>query len=268
MSLSRPQAKNPATRFMSWKGGAEDIGTKDKPKFVGGQLTWYDKASEENKEVALPFTFIVLDELNTITGFSEGDHSGFWSNEVRDLQTGELIVRTKAGIRARGLYGQISDSIKSKGAKYAKSVYIAFKDETGELVIGNIKFTGASLTAWIEFEKRYNVEKCAVTITDKPQLGKKGRTTYFMPVFEAINMNENTKTEARNLDDELQAYLDSYLLRKPDVDAGTTVVEDDDNDEDIHNVKGLDDVGEVEIEDVDEPTDESPKQSNVKDVSF
>lgn len=213
MSLSNPQIKNPATRFMQWRGGADG----------GGKITWYSKEDSQEYEVDLPFRFTVLDELHTITGYSEKDRSGFWSNEVRDLKD-ELVVRTKAGIVAKGAYSNISDGIKSKGAKYAKSVYIAFKDEEGELVIGNIKFSGASLTAWIEFQKKFDVSVAAVKI-DGGKKAKKGATVYYIPVIEGMNLNEQTKKEAIKLDEELQRFLNTYMTRKPDAE---DVVEDDD----------------------------------------
>lgn len=237
MSRSNPTQKNPATRFFQWRGGEDG----------GGRVTWYDKEEEQEKEMALPFTFIVLDELNTITGFSEKDHSGFWSNEVRDLSKGVLTVRTKAGIKARGTYANISDGIKSQGAKYAKSVYIAFKDETGELVLGNIKIAGAALTAWIEFQKKFDVMQCAVMITDEPKKGKKGSNTYFIPVFEARQVGEAAENAAKKLDQQLQQYLGSYLTRKPDEE------EDDETEvvDDPFTPEATPDKEELEIEDLD-----------------
>lgn len=249
MSLSNPQAKNPATRFMQWRGGNEG----------GGRVTWYDKEAEEEKEVALPFSFIVLDELSTITGFSESDHSGFWSNEVRNLQRESLVVRTSAGIRARGRYSDISDEIKSKGAKYAKSVYIAFKDEQGELQIGNIKIAGAAMTAWIDFQKKFDVSKCAVFITETPKRAKKGSNYYYVPVFEGQNMSEATKQEAVKLDEELQQYLNNYFQRKPDLEPqGAEEVDDgpeDDGKTDTPTPAEQPKADDVEIEDLDKTED-------------
>lgn len=205
MSRSNPTAKNPATRFMRWAGGEKG----------GGRVTYYDKEAEQEKEVALPFSFLVLDELNTITGFSESDRSSFWANEVRNMQKSEFVVKTGAGVKARGKYADLAD-VRSKGAKYAKSMYIAFKDDEGELAIGNLKLFGAALTAWIDFNKAYDPYKCAVTITDTPKQGKKGSTTFFSPVFEARKIDQSTNAQAEKLDEELQVYLKGYLNREPD----------------------------------------------------
>lgn len=263
MSLSNPQVKNPATRFMQWRGGEDG----------GGRVTWYDKEAEEEKEMKLPFSFIVLDELTTITGFSEKDHSGFWSNEVRNTMTDELVVRTKAGIVARGLYGKISESIKAKGAKYATSVYIAFKDESGELVIGNFKVAGAALTAWIEFKKKFDVSQCAVYLNDKPKKGKKGSTTYFIPVFEGQELGDATKKAAIRLDEDLQRYLNTYLSRKPDIEETVDTDDDDIEIEDIHDIEGLDKPAEPETPAEAPAPAAAPKETgdktiNLKDVPF
>lgn len=225
MSLINPNVKNPATRFMQWRGGEDG----------GGRITWYSKEDEQEYEVDLPFSFIVLDEMHTISGFNEKEHAGFWSNEVKSLKD-PLTVKTKSGTVATGLYADISDGIKAKGAKYTKSVYIAFKNEEGELAIGNIKIAGAALTSWIEFQKKYNVEECAVMVGDKPKKAKKGSTTYFIPVFEGQKLGESTKKAAVALGYELQKFLDSYFSRSPEDEKqyATTVdeIEDQDDDED------------------------------------
>lgn len=279
MSLSNPQLKNPATRFMQWRGGAENVGSKAEPEYEGGRVTYYDKEDQQEYEVDLPLRFTVLDELHTITGYSEKDRCGFWSNEVRDLKD-KLVVRTKAGIVAQGAYGNISDGIKSKGAKYAKSVYIAFKDESGELVIGNIKFSGASLTAWIEFQKKFDVSVAAVSIEKNPDVKTKGKTKYFIPALDGLNLNAQTKKEAIKLDEELQRYLNTYFSQKPSDDDGGLVEEDDEPENDTYNVKGIDssaDEDEIEEDDEEEETPApAPKKKaaakkadvNISDVEF
>jgi hypothetical protein len=264
MSRSNPTAKNPATRFFKWAGGFDG----------GGQLTWYDKEAEQEKSMKLPFTFLVLDELNTITGFSEADHGGFWSNEVRNLTTDDLIVRTSSGIKARGLYGQISEGIKAKGAKYAKSVYIAFKDEAGELVIGNIKVSGAALTAWIEFNKKFDVYKCAV-ILEGAKEAKKGANKYFVPIFDGRNVSEATNQEAAHLDETLQAYLSNYMARKPEV-SDSEVVDDGPKEVEIEELPPAEEESVEEVTAAPKPAakasaktaPEEDDQVNLKDVPF
>lgn len=254
MSRSNPTAKNPAERFIQWRGGAENVGSKIDPTWEGGKLTYYDRDTEKEVEIKLPFSFLVLDELSTITGYSEPQRSGFWSNEVRSLTTDPFIVKNKAGVVATGLYGTISDRIKSEGAKYAKSVYIAFKNDEGELAIGNIKIAGAALNAWIEFQKKFNVMECAVYISDEPKLEKKGSNHYFSPVFEGQKASTESAKAATALDEVLQNYLGNYLSRKSDIDEAVPVAQDDVEIEDLPDK-------EEESADEAEPVAEPAKQS-------
>lgn len=197
MSRSNPTPTNPAKRFFSWKGST-------------GKLVYWDKEKEAEVEVKLPFSFFVLDQLATVTGFCEPDGSSYWSNEVRSVAKEELTVRTSNGTKAIGLYKDLAD-VRSKGAKYAKSIYIAYMDtQNGELTIGNIKASGAALTAWIEFSNNHIVMNGKVSITGSTQ-EKKGATTYFVPTFEWSHSEKEEDEIAITLDKELQIYLSQYL---------------------------------------------------------
>lgn len=195
MSRSNPIPTNPAKRFFKWSGSK-------------GKLVWYDKEQQSEVEVTLPFTFLVLDQLATITGYCEQDGSGYWSNEVRSVAKEEFTVRTSKGTKQAGLYKDLAD-VRSKGAKYAKSIYIAYK-ESDEYVIGNIKASGAALTAWIELSDRYVVLNGKVSLTGATQ-AKKGATDYFIPTFEWSNSDSDEDEIAKSLDKELQIYLSQYL---------------------------------------------------------
>lgn len=203
MSRSNPTTKNPAVKFFSWSGST-------------GELVHYDKELEKRVSQKLPFTFIVLDELNTITGFSDEDTSSYWSNEVRNIKNDELIVKTSKGTRATGKYDELTE-VRSKGAKYAKSVYIAYQDG-GHKVIANFKVYGAALTSWIDFTKKANIYQVAVTVAGKEE-AKKGTTTYFTPVFESKTITQEENEEAVALDRELQTYLNQYFAIKEDDEA-------------------------------------------------
>lgn len=288
MSRLHPTIKNPATRFMQWRGGSED--TKNEEGNViheGGRIAYYDKESKEEIDVPLPFSFLVLDELTTLTGFNDTQQAGYWSNEVRD-STGILVARTKQGIQARGTYQQIKEQ-GLNGLKFAQSVYVAFKDDTGELQIGNFKLSGAAFSAWVDFKKQFNVEECAVCITDKPKLAKKGKNYYFKPVFEGQNVNATTEAEALKLAEVLDQYLNTYMQRKPEEDNVDAIDEEDEptyattaaglaaqgqskSDTEQHEEK-------VEVEDLDKtntetmpaetkPESDAKKLKPLKDVAF
>lgn len=202
MSRSRPIETNPATRFFRWNGG-------------DGSLEYYDKEKKQNIEVPLPFEFLVVDELATITGYCEPDESGYWSNEVRSVAREPFTVKTAKGTKETGFYRDLTD-VRSKGAKYAKSVYIVFF-ENDEAMLGNLKVTGAALTPWIELAKTCKVEngKVAIIGADEQRKGSEKRPiVYFVPTFEYQHSTGIEDRVAMELDKKLQAYLDTYLQAK------------------------------------------------------
>lgn len=197
MSLSQPNNTNtnPATKFLNW--------SSDESKFK-----YWDKEKSENVYLDLPFKFIKLDILSTITGYSDKDNSGFFGNEVRSTKVEPFTVRTKAGIKMEGLWSDIGDELKAQGGKFAASVYIALYNEKNELELCNVKFYGSSITQWINFIKENKGIGIQVTGSNKE---KKGRTEYFTPVFEPLEVSEEDKQKAIELDKQLQVYLNSYF---------------------------------------------------------
>jgi hypothetical protein len=200
MSRSNPTLENPAKRFFTWKGGA-------------GKLVWYDKEAKQEVEVKQPFSFMVLDQLATITGYDDKDESGYWSNEVRSVAKEPFTVKTAKGIKEVGLYKDLA--VRKWGAKYAKSIYIAYKE--GDVwVIGNLKASGAALTAWIEFGRKYNPNEGKVAIVASEE-ATKGATKYHIPVFEWSASDSNENDIAIGLDQTLQTYLNQYLTARRNV---------------------------------------------------
>lgn len=193
---------NPAKFFYEW------VGSK-------GCLKYFDKSKGEKGEqvfVQLPFTFLVLDRLSTIKGFSDADQSGFWSNEIRDIKKERFTVRTKKGIVATDYYSNLSPVL-NEGACYSQSVYIAVKDDKGEFQICNFAIHGSAIGEWINLCKGKDIYKYAVTIASAAPM-KKGVTNYFIPVFKlSQNVSPDTETKAVELDKQLQEYLSAYFNR-------------------------------------------------------
>lgn len=211
MSLSQERPTNPATYFLELKGG---------------KVSYYDKETQQNVEVPTPFEFIVLDQLATVKGWSDADESGYWSNEVRSVANDDLTVRTSKGIKESGLWRDIKSSPNLAGAKYNASVYIAHKSKDG-LVISNLSLKGAALNAWIESRG-----SSAKVIISGWEDGKKGAVSYKIPVFESAPITDEEKSEAIELDKELQSYLSGYFSRS-DEKPQTKDVAPDDIDDDI-----------------------------------
>jgi hypothetical protein len=198
MSLSSPTLQNPAQHYFEWKGGK-------------GELQFYDKEKGQSITVPTPFSFIVLDQLHTITGYDKQAESGFWANEVRDIRRDDLTVRTKRGVQYVGPYKSEQGIVQMpKGASYTKSVYVAHKNKAGELIMGNIKFSGSSLSAWIEFTKTTNVT------TGRIVMAKGAKQTssvgdFYPPTFKWEKWDDDEYQAAIKLDQALQDYLSQSL---------------------------------------------------------
>jgi hypothetical protein len=224
--LDDDRPTNPAQHFIKVKNGA---------------LSYYDKEAGENVEVPTPLKFIVLDQFGTVKGWSDADESGFWSNEVKRIGSDTVNVRTKAGLKASGVWKDIKGKPELAGAKYNSSIYIAAPGRDG-LEIQNLAFTGAALNAWIEFTKANDVRKNSVTLSEWAD-AKKGSVKYKVPVFTAAPMEDGEKEEAVELAKQLREYHNEYFsnnhTEEAQPDGGKDVViEDIDEDEPIN----LDDI--------------------------
>lgn len=196
MSISSPKLKNPAAKFIEFKGDR-------------GAFCYYDKELEKQVEMNLPMRFIVLDQLNTIVGFNESEKSGIFSNEVHSLTDEVLSVRFfKGGTLAKGTYENIRDKVIANGGKFCKVVYALLKGEELELVA--FKFSGAAFGAWLEFSKKVDLTSKGVQVCDEFVDGKKGSVKYKLPVFKPLVLPGEYIQKAIEMDLELQEYFQAY----------------------------------------------------------
>ena len=205
MSRSKPtQAEpNPATRWYEWNGET-------------GAVRYYDKEAKANVPVPLPFAFILLDTLSSVGGWNEASKSSIYSNEVRDTRTDVLVVKSfKGGVIDSGLYKDIKDHVTSKavGGQFISTCYIAYKAGS-TLLLGALRFKGAALGAWMEFQKAQRAELYtgAIVIHGYDE-GKKGRIIYRTPQFKTASISAESQQAAMDLDVSLQTYLEGYFAR-------------------------------------------------------
>lgn len=201
MSRSNPNEEliNPCKHFFQWDGGD------------GKGFKIYDKETKKNVITPLPFKFLVLDRLTTITGYNEPEKIGYYSNEIRDIKNDMLTVRSKNGIEATGTYEEIKAKLSAKGASYCQSVYIMFFVGK-EAVLGNIKMTGASLENWFSFCKENKIMEVGVQVKSANEK-KKGKVVYYEPVFSVLDIKPATNELAIEIDKPLQEYLKAYLAK-------------------------------------------------------
>jgi len=220
MSRSNPTAEkmsNPCKNWLTWDSTNKRFNKWDKEADNPESKTGKGK----NIPYPLPFQFLVLDTLTTITGHNKASNKPIICNEVRvwqDSKDGkekaqEMVIRVNGAEMARGKYHDIVGKV--QGAKFATSVYIAFFDSNKQLVLGNMKLDGSAVGAWIEKSdelKKQNkkIETCAFRVATTKE-GKNGNVTYNAPVFEEITVKPETDAKAVELDKLLQEYLQEYL---------------------------------------------------------
>jgi len=190
------QTVNPVERYFSWNG-AEDK----------GYISYWD--GEQEQKVDFPFVFLPLDMLSCITGYNPRSEESIYSNEVRNTQKEIMNVRMGKQTVAQGLYQDIKDSVVAKGGKYTSSVYIAYKDDSGELHVGNIKFKGSSLGPWIDLQKSGASLSSQAVIVKGAKLDQTGSINFNYPVFDTKDVSEETNKEADKLYEKVASYLES-----------------------------------------------------------
>jgi hypothetical protein len=206
MSRSAPtnMLVNPATKYLNWNSEK-------------GQFEYWDKENKKNVAVPLPISFLVLDQLATIKGFSDKHQGGMWSNEVKYLKEQKLKVVGKAKDGklfqiAEGLYPDIKETVVTAGGKYTRSLYTAMLNDKEEYEIVNFQLKGAAFSGWLDFEKdnRNTVLSDEIICKDFKR-EKKGATKYTIPIFSSQPASEEGNEAAMNLDIQLQEYLTAYF---------------------------------------------------------
>jgi len=206
--------EKPAEMYLEWK-------SDDK------SFSYYDKAQGKNITVD-PGKFLFLMDRSTIKGWSEADQSGIYSNEVKNLSTDDLNVRTFSGKAiASGKYADIKEAIAKAGGTFTKSIYAMMQDGT----IINFQLRGVSLRQWMDFtaKSRRRLPDEWITIASVEE-GKKGRVTFSFPNFEfsgSLNAKEGDLADQQY--NELKRKIDPSE-RIADNQADQEVIADDEID--------------------------------------
>lgn len=212
MSASNPRktgAKNPAIKFIRWKGGEEQ-----------GWFEYYDKDIVDPKlrNVRIELDrFLVLDkDLFSITGFIDETKTAIISNAVRGMDD-KIVVKSykdkKSAIVLSGTYAELRDEIRgSKIYKYTKEIYILFKGELCHLALA-----GTAFKSWIDTvepnSKHWNSWIGVVEVKE----GKKGIVKFNTPIFGVFEeAGEEDWNQVLHIDSTiLQPFLEEYLKREP-----------------------------------------------------
>lgn len=149
--------ESPCKKFLQWKTFRNEDG-----KIEGGSWSFWNKDTEKNENIELPFKFALLsDDCVTFKGYSEKRKQGVWSNEVI-LPTHEVKIRAKESVLLQFLlkdYKEKKGEIELTGAKYTKSVYIGVINSKKEWEIWNLQLSGSSLSGAVDRDNTSEEEK-------------------------------------------------------------------------------------------------------------
>ena len=217
MSRSNPTLKtpHPSTRWFEWKGG-DNSG-----------LQYYDKEKKETVPVALPFTFLLLEETGGVVGYNKKLKTGIRSNEIQ--QGGTLVVKYGNGATfASGHWMDIKDKVKGAGGKFSSNIYLAYKDGS-ELKIGVLRASGCALGPWFDFTKA-NREMVISPFDGKTELARiysgavvmkagkldeSGAVAFTPSTFAMVACSQESNLAALALSAKVDKYLAEYFKRAP-----------------------------------------------------
>lgn len=197
-------SEKPAAKYLEWASEQ-------------GKFKYYDKAKGENVLIDIP-RFMVLMQFHTVKGWQDSSQSSIYSNEVKQIGTQEIEVKSfKGGLIAKGIYKEIKDRIVQAGGHYVKSVYIMI--EGGE--VWNLQLKGAVVQEWGEVFNKCQTRFADEWITlDKVDKRKKGRVEYTVPVFKFDGVNSDSDAKAADaaydvLTDRLKIRDEERVAEKP-----------------------------------------------------
>jgi hypothetical protein len=223
-SRNQKLRENPVSKWYQWK---TQYDKNDNP--IGGTLMSYDKETEQNVAVELPFSVAMINDSGVcFKGYNEGLKEGVWSNEGMEKNHLIVLKNKSQGELMRfklGDYQKVKDEVNGHGAKYTKVLYCAVKNEkTGEFELIGITLSGAGLTGGVDQDNFDVSEKMHGYFNATKSIGKmklfthyltfkegaikkKGKSKFFVPVFE--QGQEVTEKENKQLI-ELNDVLDEY----------------------------------------------------------
>jgi hypothetical protein len=210
-------ASNPSQKFLQWK-------SNDKC------FEYYCKETKEKVKVELPFKFLVLDEMHTISGWNDATQSAIYSNEVKFISKEPMTVKPFKGNEiAKGLYKDIKEKVVSAGGHYVKSIYIMLED--GKLA--NLQLKGSAVQQWGEFTNKVrNRLPDEWVIVKSTKDGKKGSVKFSMPEFGFDkSLSESEMEMADDVFNTLETYLKAYLVKSEPV--VESVIDTDEPEDDL-----------------------------------
>lgn len=206
-TMYQNRVSDPANIILRWRA-------KD------GVFRLTDLFRSESMDIHPPLSFIVLDELQAIRGFSVKYNASIYSNMCRGNEPGYFKVRVGAGggndFPINGQWGVIKDKVKAEGGRWVKVIYALMKVKVGEMAlqetrIVKIELSGLALANYMQNIKNPYVGVVAVDGVNEVVKNQK----FYVPKFATKIINGKYKDEieeiAKQKDVLLQSYLNDYF---------------------------------------------------------
>ena len=194
MGFGNAKAERPYTKTIKWKSGND-------------AFEYYD--GENNVAIEIE-SFTVLEELVSVSGYSQNAKQGIWSNEVLSLDD-DLHVKVGNDVVCSGKWKDIKTEVAGKGGKFTNVVIALLPD--GEVV--RLLFAGAGCSGWIG--KKFNPMslQCGVTFAGSYE-DKNGSVTFNVPEFGKKPLSAEETEAAMEAWKSVDAWLKDRGQQRPD----------------------------------------------------
>lgn len=201
-------------------------------------FVYYDKEAEERKPLPKGAKLIPLTTTNSVTGVRERDrgkaterYNQIISNEFTDYKNEIVKVReidrldNTRNVLFEGVYSPtIKEAISGlQFCKFTKNIYCLLDGEVVKLAL-----SGASLTAWIEFEDTLRKEHIRLVdgyyvTVGEPEHKKSGTVNYYAPTFSLGEISAEENAKANDVAVEVEDKIARNKLASKTVEAVPTV---------------------------------------------
>lgn len=191
---------NPSQVFLEWDSKQNSF-------------CYYSKEEEKTTPFPLPFRFLCLKFMYSITGYNEATKQGIFSNEIKDSRYEHFRVSLRDGSHLNsGMYSDIKEELQKAGGKYTRSIYAM----TPKGVLINIRLKASQMQSFSSIEKfgsRWQDEWIQVSsFENKTYKAGEKEVEYTVPVFQfggtLSNDDDKKATQCYKL-------VDDYFKSKP-----------------------------------------------------
>lgn len=205
---------NPAQRYYRWSGGEKKVEINGETvKKLKGELVYWDGETMQSQE--LPFTFCVLEQTSSVTGFAPkgaGNNVRYYSNEITSFDEPIRVTRRDdngSEVIADGIYQEVKKNL-PQGCKFQTNLYI-YNPETQRIERINLK--GSALSEYISFgQKNKGIYEHTLTLSVGEE-HTNGTVDYVSPKF---TMGDKYTNEDMKILAEQDRILVDYLKFKRD----------------------------------------------------